>query len=272
MNYTFVFSLHSAELSSSRTPLKLNWQWVKGSSSERIWFSPVWSHIVVALKQSWAGCCFCNAAPPCSPLTVSSTNVSCPAVRPSHSTFGCWHVPVFFLSSVWSLLTVFTLLESSSALMLGFTVCLITIDYEPETSGVHGDSSTFYHLGLPPAFCVYLCSQSTKPLAHLPPVHPTCRSPSFLLFPRLSFPMFTSFLEFVLLLHLPATLSYRQKEQLGLKRWPGNTILKEPLLFQLTSRSGTLQDLSLATCVRSPRVLLKNKKPNAKLEYSSIKQ
>lgn len=155
--------------------------------------------------------------------------------------------------------------------MLGFTVCLITIDYKPETSGVHRDSSTFYHPGLPPAFRVYLFSQPTKPLAHLPPVHPTCRSPSFLLFPRLSFPVFTSFLEFVLL-HLPATLSYRQKEQLGLKCWPGNRIPKEPLLFQLTSGSGALQDLSLATCVRSPRVLHKNKKPTVKLEYSSIKQ
>lgn len=118
---------------------------------------------------------------------------------------------------------------------------------------------------------VCLFSQPTKPLTHLPPVHPTCRSPSFLLFPRLSFPVFTSFLEFVLL-HLPATLSYRQKEQLGLKHWPGNRIPKEPLLFQLTSGSGALQNLSLATCVRSPRVLHKNKKPNVNLEYSSIKQ
>lgn len=261
MNCTIWISLHSAELSSSRTPVKLNWQWVKGSSSERIWFS-VWPHIVVALKQSWVGCCLCNAGP----------SGSCPAVRPSHSTFGCWHVPAFLLSSVWSLLTIFTLLESSSAPMLGFTVCLITIDYEPETSGVHRDSSTLSHPWLSPAFRVYLFSQSTKPFAHLPPVHPTCGFPSFLLFPRLPFPSLTFSLEFVLLLYLPATLSYRQKEQLGLKRWPGNTILKEPLLFQLTSRSGTLQDLSLATCVRSPRVLLKNKKPNAKLEYSSIKQ
>lgn len=66
-------------------------------------------------------------------------------------------------------------------------------------------------------FLSLFSSPSTKPLAHLPPVHPACGSPSFLLFPRVSFPIVTSFLEFVLLLHLPATLDYRRKEQIRLK-------------------------------------------------------
>lgn len=213
---------------------------------------------MVALKQSWAGCCFCNAAPPCSRLIVSSTSVSCPAAHLSHGTFGCWHSPAFFLSSVWSLLTAFTLLESSSAPMLGFAVSLITIDYKPKISGVHGDSSTLLSSCAIFRFsCLSLLLHQQSPshtyLLCIPPVglHPSCFFPDYL-FNFYFFPwVCTSYT-------MPVTLDYRQKEQIALQCWPGNKIPKETLLFYLTSHSSTLQDLSLAICVRSPRMFIKN--------------